>query len=270
MAIEFGPMTAAIGASVTGVSLAELDDGEAEQLRDGLATYGVLLFRDQPMTHEQHLAMGRRFGPLHVHPATRERDDVARELLRIHADGTTKHTAGFKWHSDVSCDVEPPMASILTLHTVPSTGGDTLFANTQAAYDDLSEPIQEFLATLSAVHSGAQVYTGRFGLAPPEGKTFPLTEHPVVRTHSETGRKGLFVNENFTSHIVGLRPSESDALLAMLYAHIASPYYQCRFTWEEHSVAFWDNRSVQHLAIWDYFPQTRSGWRVTISGDKPI
>lgn len=269
MTIDFTPMTRSVGARVDGVTLADVTQEEADELRDGLATYGVLCFRDQPMTHEQHLDLGRKFGPLHVHPTAKKVDDRPEELLRIHADENTKHTAGFKWHSDVSCDDEPPMASILTLHTIPSTGGDTLFSSAQAAYDALSEPMQEFLLTLKAVHSGAQVYTGRFGVEPPPGSSFPLAEHPVVRTHPETGRKGLFVNENFTSHIVGLRPEESDALLAMLYAEMASPNHQCRFSWEEHSVAFWDNRSVQHLAIWDYFPQTRSGWRVTVAGDRP-
>lgn len=269
MVISFDPVTAAGGALVTGVELATVDESAAAELRAGLLEYGVLLFRDQPMTHDEHLALGRRFGELHLHPIERVKSDTPPELLRIHADADTKFTAGFKWHSDVSCDEEPPMGSILTLHTVPPTGGDTLFSNMYAAFDALSASMQALLETLTAVHSGAQVYTGRFGRQPPPGKEYPTAEHPVVRTHPESGRKALFVNENFTSRIVGLTPAESDTLLGMLYTHITNPYFVTRFSWEPHSVAFWDNRCTQHIALWDYYPETRSGWRVTIAGDRP-
>jgi len=278
MGIEFTPITTTVGAYVDGVTLAGINAEEAAALGQGLVEFGALFFRNQPMSHEEHLALGRHFGPLHLHPtATRKSGaegsgppPAPEGLLRIHADERTKHSAGFKWHSDVSCDEQPPLASILTLHTVPPRGGDTLFTDTQAAFDALSEPLQAFLAPLQAVHSGARVYTDRFGIQPPAGETFPQAEHPVIRTHPESGRKGLFVNENFTSHIVGLERWESDEILAMLYRHLANPYFQCRFAWEEDSVAMWDNRSMQHLALWDYFPETRSGWRVTVAGDRPV
>jgi taurine dioxygenase len=271
MGIDITPVGRTIGAMVEGVSLAGLGADEAEAVRRAMVDHGVLFLRDQPLTHAEHLALGRCFGPLHHHPTAMAQEvQVPPGLLRIHADERTRHSAGFKWHSDVSCDEEPPMASILTLHTVPSRGGDTLFCDTEAAFDALSAPFQAFLDGLTAVHSGAQVYTGRFGLQPPAGQTFPQAEHPIVRTHPESGRKGLFVNENFTSHIVGLERWESDELLAMLFGHLASPYFQVRFTWEPHSVVIWDNRRVQHLAIWDYHPETRSGWRVTVAGDRPF
>ena len=275
MGIEINPVGGTIGAEVGGVTLASAGPDETAALQAAMVDHGVLYLRDQPMSHEQHLALGRAFGPLHHHPTAMASGRagggaaVPDGLLRIHADERTTHTAGFKWHSDVSCDEEPPMASILTLHTVPTRGGDTLFSDAEAAYDALSAPFQAFLDGLTAVHSGAQVYTDRFGLRPPEGKTFPQAEHPVVRTHPESGRKSLFVNENFTSHIVGLERWESDEVLTMLYRHLANPYHQFRFTWEPDSVLIWDNRRVQHLAVWDYHPETRSGWRVTVAGDKP-
>lgn len=269
MSFSISALTANCGASVSEIELATLDDAEVVELRDALTRYGVLVFRDQAMTQDEHVALGRKFGELHHHPSASD-SKLPAGMIRIHADGNSTFTAGFKWHSDVSCDPEPPMGSILALHTVPDGGGDTLFANMHAAYDALSDPIKQLLDGLTAVHSGAQVYTGRFGRQPEAGQQFPEAEHPVVRVHPETGRKALFVNENFTSHIVGLSTDESDAILSMLYEHIASPYFQCRFSWEPQSVAFWDNRSVQHLAVWDYFPQTRSGFRVTIAGDEPL
>jgi len=190
----------------------------------------------------------------------------------IHADANSKRVAGESWHSDVSCEERPPMGSILRIHTLPETGGDTLFASMYAAYEALSEPMQRFLEGLTAVHDGAPYYrsvNARIG-RDDGGRSYPRAEHPVVRTHPESGRKALFVNEMFTTHIVGLSRQESDALLGFLFEHIRQPQFQCRFRWEKNSVAFWDNRCVQHQAIWDYWPRTRSGFRVTIRGERPV
>jgi len=170
---------------------------------------------------------------------------------------------------DVSCDAEPPMGSILYLKEVPPEGGDTLFASMYAAYDKLSPPIKQLVEGLTAIHDGEPVYRGRFGYAATE-KGFPKAEHPVVRTHPVTGRKALFVNRNFTTQIKELSRLESDALLEMLYRHAETPEFQCRFRWQPNSVAFWDNRCAQHHAMWDYFPQHRHGYRVTIKGDRPF
>ena len=161
------------------------------------------------------------------------------------------------------------MGSILYLHTVPEVGGDTLFASMYAAWEALSEEMKRFLDPLVAVHESEHVYKGRYEDGEMRRNSYPRAEHPVVRTHPVTGRKALFVNSGFTTRIKGLRRAESDAVLRMLFEHVKDARFQCRFRWRPHSVAFWDNRCVQHLAIWDYYPQTRSGVRVTIAGDRP-
>jgi taurine dioxygenase len=161
------------------------------------------------------------------------------------------------------------MGSILYLQEVPPVGGDTLFASMYAAYEALSEPIKRLLETLTAVHDGAHYYRDRYGDRPREGG-YPRAEHPVVCTHPVTGRRLLFVNRSFTTHVPALSPAESDAILELLYRHIETPEFQCRFSWRPGSVAFWDNRCVQHQAIWDYYPQRRHGHRVTIQGERPV
>jgi taurine dioxygenase len=177
--------------------------------------------------------------------------------------------AGEVWHSDVSCDAEPPMGSILYMHELPPVGGDTLFASMYAAYEALSEPLKRFLEPLTAMHEGEHVYRGRYGVDD-QGKTFPRAEHPVIRTHPVSGRKVLFVNSGFTTRIVQLKRTESDALLQFLFRHVETPEFHCRFRWRANSVAFWDNRCVQHHAMWDYYPQRRHGHRVTVRGDRPF
>ena len=161
------------------------------------------------------------------------------------------------------------MGSILYLTEIPPIGGDTLFASMYAAYERLSDPIKALVEGLTATHDGEPVYRGRFGYALPE-KGFPQAVHPVVRTHPVTGRKALFVNGNFTTRIDGLGKIESDALLQMLCRHAETAEFQCRFRWQKNSIAFWDNRCVQHHAMWDYYPQHRHGYRVTVEGDKPF
>ena len=150
----------------------------------------------------------------------------------------------------------------------PDGGGDTLYADMYLAYELLSEPMQEFLGTLTAVHDGALPYVGSYGTTPPEGG-YPRNEHPVVVTHPETGRKVLYVNSGFTSRIKGLAPAESRALLDFLFRHIAeTPRLACRVRWEPNTLTFWDNRCTQHHAIWGYYPNRRYGERVSIVGDQ--
>ena len=144
-----------------------------------------------------------------------------------------------------------------------------MFANMYAAYEALSPPMRDFLAGLTAVHDGEKLYRGRY-TSDDRGRVYPRAEHPVVRTHPVTGRQALFVNSFFTTRIVQLRAEESDALLQFLFRHIETPEFACRFRWEKNSVAFWDNRSAQHHALWDYFPHTRHGYRVTVKGDRPF
>ena len=270
--IQVKPLTPVLGAEITDIDLtATLSNRQVEELHAALAAHQVLFFRDQRIDLEQQKRLGRHFGDLHIHPNTPGPEGHP-EILPIHADGQSKRANGENWHSDVSCDVEPPLGSILHLHTVPLVGGDTIFASQTAAYDALTPAFQTFLGGLTATHSGDRSYrrTNKLLGIDDSQRVFPQAVHPVVRTHPVTGRKALFVNENFTMHINELSPPESRAVLDFLYAHSTKPAFQVRFSWQPHSVAFWDNRAVQHIAMWDYFPQVRSGYRVTIKGDRPF
>ncbi|HEY8521542.1 MAG TPA: TauD/TfdA family dioxygenase [Gammaproteobacteria bacterium] len=267
------PLNPVIGAELHGFDLKEeLTDEDVETIRGALNRYGVVFFRDQDITPEQQLRFGRRFGELHVHPTVRGKPrEEWTELLPVHADERTARVVGDKWHTDVSCDEKPPYASILHLHTVPETGGDTLFSSMYAAYEALSEPMKRFLDPLTATHDGAPNYADRARRDPESGRhrVDPVAVHPVIATHPYTGRKTIYVNSIFTVRINELEPAESDAVLAFLFAHVARPEFQCRFRWRRNSIAFWDNRAVQHYAVWDYYPAVRSGYRVTIRGDRP-
>ena len=257
-----------IGTELSGVTLTDLDDTGVDELKRLVAERGVLFFRDQHMTLAEQVAFGARLGELHIHPAAKAPDGFP-EVLLVHTDENSKFTAGGGWHTDVSCDARPPALSMLRIEQTPPAGGDTIWASMYEAYDALSPSMQEYLCTLTAVHAGDRAYRDRYGYT--GDREFPMSEHPVVRTHPVTGRKGLYVNMGFTSHIVQLKQRESSALLRFLYDHIAYGIrFQVRFQWEPHSVAIWDNRCVQHHASWDYYPETRHGYRVTTTGEEPF
>lgn len=268
--IEVTKLTPYIGAEIGGVDLSRpLGNQQFQEVHDALMENLVIFFRDQDLTHDQHKDFARRFGRLAIHPSTIPIEGH-RDIVAIHADENSKHAAGEDWHTDMSCCEVPPMGSILRLTEIPPHGGDTLFASMYAAYDRLSPAMREFLSGLVAVHDGNPIFGGN-GNTPRDGSArFPVTEHPVVRTHPVTGRKMLFVNYEFTTRIKGLSKPESDALLQMLFRHIETPELHCRFRWRPNSVAFWDNRCVQHHAMWDYFPQRRHGYRVTIEDDRKL
>jgi taurine dioxygenase len=265
--IEVRPLTPVLGAEVGGVDLTKpLADAAVADLHRALAEHLVIFFRDQLLDFESHKTLARHFGGIHIAPSTAPwRVPGHPEITIIHADKDSKFVAGEDWHSDMSCDPEPPMGSILYLHTVPEFGGDTVFSSMYAAYDALSPRMKQYLEGLTATHDAIV----GFGGITPEGMKLPRSTHPVVRTHPVTGRKALYVNRGFTTRIDGIPKEESAALLSFFFQHIQRPEFQCRFRWRPHSVAFWDNRALQHSAIWDYFPQTRSGYRIQISGDRP-
>jgi taurine dioxygenase len=269
--IEVKKLTPTIGAEIFGADLnQELGNQQFQEIHDALMENLVIFFRDQKLTPDQQKAFGSRFGRLHVHPAAPGLVEGHPEILVIKADEKSQRVAGEDWHSDVSCDPEPPLGSILYMHEIPANGGgDTLFANTYAAYEALSEPVKRLLDDMTAIHEGEHVYRGRYGVDD-RGKQYPRAEHPVIRTHPVTGRKGLFVNRVFTTRIAQLKRNESNAVLEMLYRHIETPEFHCRFKWQPGSVAFWDNRCAQHHAMWDYYPLRRYGHRVTVCGDKPF
>jgi len=270
--IEVKKLTPVIGAEIHGVDLAQpLGNQQFQEIHDALMENLVIFFRDQKISIAQHKDFGRKFGRLHVHPNAKHMVEGEPEILVIKADETSKHVAGEEWHSDVSCDPEPPMGSILYLTEVPPDGGgDTMFANTYAAFEALSAPMQRFLEGLTAHHDSLKAHSYRRKATDRDDIHFPNATHPVVRTHPVTGRKGLFVNRGFTVRIEGLKRHESDALLEMLWRHIETPEFACRFKWRANSIAFWDNRAAQHHALWDYYPNKRYGHRVTVCGDKPF
>ncbi len=267
---EVSPVGATIGAEVTGVDLtAPLDDELVAELRRALCDHKVLFFRDQPVTPAQHVAFARRFGTLEQHPFIPGHDEHP-ELVRF---AKSADVGGYEngWHSDVSWRATPSMGAVLHATSVPATGGDTLFADMYAAYEGLDPDLQARLDGRVAVHDFMQA----FGHQVPASELdavrarYPQVEHPVVRTHPETGRKLLYVNHFFVSHVVGLDPEESAALLDLLCATAAQVEYQCRFRWTPDAVAFWDNRAVQHYAASDYWPDLRVMERASIVGDRP-
>jgi taurine dioxygenase len=263
-------LTPHIGAEIQGVDLSKpIPEPQARDIDRALLDWKVLVFRDQSLTREQHKAFGRRYGKLHVHPMQHlyERDP---EILPVKTTAGSAYTAGDGWHSDVTCDPIPPLGSMLYISETPECGGgDTLFADMYLAYELLSEPVKAFLDGLTAVHDGALPYVGSYKSKAPEGG-YPRSEHPVVIRHPETGRKVLYVNSGFTSHIVGLSRPESRAVLDMLFRHIDStPRLYGRVEWQPNTLTFWDNRCTQHHAVWDYYPHSRYGERVSILDDRP-
>ena len=262
-------LTKPIGTEVQGITLTEVDDAGVEELKTLVAERGVLFFRDQEMSLAQQVELGRRFGELHLHPAAKAPEGFP-EVLTVHTDADSKYTAGNGWHTDVSCDERPPGLSMLRLEQTPPTGGDTMWASMYEAYDTLSSSMQEYLLTLTAIHSGDKAYVGRYS-SRTDTPDYPVNVHPVIRTHPVSGRRALYVNSGFTVKIKELSQRESEAMLNFLYDHIAyGVRFQVRFNWEPHSIAMWDNRCVQHHAAWDYFPETRSGFRVTTRGERPF
>lgn len=269
------PLAPTIGAEISGISLAEpLDPDLRDDLNRALLEWKVLFFRGQHLTAAQQSAFARHWGDLETHPfATTDsflRPDDAPEVVRLEKG---EKAGGYEnvWHSDVTWRLNPSLGSVLQAIEVPDVGGDTLWADMAAAYDGLSDEIKDRIDPLAAVHDWVNTFGRSMDQATRDRlrPDFPAAEHPVVRTHPETGRKMLYVNVAFTQHIVGLAPHESEELLDFLYRQATHPEYQCRFRWAPGDVAFWDNRSTQHYASSDYFPHRRVMERVTIIGDRP-
>ena len=279
--IEVRPLAGSLGAELSGVAVAAaLDDATLRALRDALLRYGVVVLRDQKLTRAAQLAFARQLGTPELHPIANGMAEHP-ELIRVLKPAGERAFFGTSWHTDNSFFEKPTSLTILYGETVPPVGGDTIYASMELAYETLSAPMKALLEPLVAVHSASRAYDPRTtGDAKYKGEA-PITytysdaiyaevEHPVVRTHPETGRKSLYVNAMFTQRIVGLASHESDALLAMLYAHVARPEFSCRLRWSPGSLALWDNRSVQHYAIDDYADFERVMYRVTLEGTRPV
>jgi taurine dioxygenase len=267
--IGIAPLAATIGAELSGVDLGHLDDATFAEVERAFLAYKVIFFRDQDITTEQHLAFAERFGELEEHPFLRAKDGY-QKIVEFAKD---ERVIGVEnvWHHDVTWRTQPSLGSVLRAVDVPRVGGDTLFADMCAAYEGLDEKLKRRIDGAVAVHD----FSHSFGLAmSPEELAvqqakYPPARHPLVRTHPATGRRCLYVNAIFTSHVEGLPADESRALLEHLYRQADVPEYQCRFRWQKNSIAFWDNRAVQHYAVSDYDPQRRVMERVTIIGDDP-
>lgn len=270
--IEVRPYAPNLGAEVRGITLGNgVAAKELRELRKAFLEYQVLFFRDQEeIPPERHIEFGRLFGELHAHPAAPAMDGYP-EIFEIHAHRESKVANGEFWHSDVSCDEIPPLGTMLQLHILPPTGGDTMFSDMYAAWESLPAPMQDRLSSLTATHESEHVYKGRYADRGQDDQEIscPTAVHPVVRTHPDTKRKALYVNRAFTTRINELSAAESRALLDQLFDHSEQTDFQIRFRWSLNDMAFWDNRCCMHRAIWDYWPAERKGRRVTIKGDRP-
>jgi alpha-ketoglutarate-dependent taurine dioxygenase len=284
--LEITPLSGTIGAELRGVDLKRpLDADAVRDIRQALVDFKVIFFPGQHLSADEHKAFALQFGQITnahpVVPGVGEHKEVfeidytkARQLFD--AQTTEKYgKARNPWHTDVTFMDHPPLGSVLNAIVIPEAGGDTVFADTQAAYDALSEPFRAFLGGLHAVHDGRpsfQNLLNQLGEGEWDGEritSIPPVIHPVVRTHPESGRKSLFVNPGFTDRIDELERRESDALLDFLYAHMTRQEFLVRYLWDEGDLGFWDNRSTMHYAVSDYGTAHRVIQRVTIQGDRP-
>ncbi len=275
MTISATPLTPVIGALVSGIDLARpLGPGDAATLTDLLHRHLVLFFENQALSPALQRDLAASFGQLHIHPIYPHVAEVPEIIvLDTHADNLPDND---NWHTDVTFIETPPLGAILSAQRLPPTGGDTLWASGIAAYDALSAPWRDFLAGLDAEHDFVKSFPlERYAGTDERGRWFeaqarhPPVRHPVIRTHPVTGRKALFVNEGFTTKILGLTARESEATLRFLFEHVARPEFTLRWRWREGDVAFWDNRVTQHYATADYLPARRVMHRATILGDRP-
>ena len=268
------PYSPNLGGVITGIDLSKpISNSELKFIKKAFNQFQVLFFQQQfEIPPEIQVRLGKSFGPLHEHPAAPTMKGYP-EIFEIHTHKNSKISNGTEnFHSDVSCDVEPPLGTMLQLHILPECGGDTMFVNMYSAYDTLSHAMKKFLSSLSAWHESDHFYKGRYterGVSD-EDISYPSSLHPIIRTHPGTKRKALFVNRMFTTRIEGLEKEESNTLLKFLFDHSEQIAFQIRYRWNKNDMAFWDNRCTLHKAIWDYHPMERKGRRVTIKGDRPV
>ena len=277
LTMEIQPLGPAIGAVVSHIDLTRpLPLAQRDALHAALLQHQVLFFENQPVTPEQQRDLAAQFGPLHIHPVYRNIPEVP-EIIVLDTDDNNPPDND-NWHTDITFTEAPAQAALLSARQLPPLGGDTLWASNVAAFEALSAPWQRLLSGLNAEHDFVKSFPAwRFARTPEERVRWeaavakhPPVLHPVIRTHPETGQQGLFVNEGFTTRIVELSATESDAVLRQLFAHISKPEFTVRWRWKVGDLAFWDNRSTQHYACANYLPHRRVMHRATVLGDRPF
>ena len=270
-------LSGALGAEINGIDLKDTSVENFKKINKLLLEHKVIFFRNQNITAEEQLELAKHFGPLEKHVYVKGREDYP-EIVRIIKKPHEKNQWGENWHSDVSYNVKPTKAVILRSVKIPPVGGDTMFANMELAWETLDKNIKEKIKDKKAVHSslGGAFFTDEYEAMESNGNNKEYSnEHPIVRTHPDTGKKILFVNWTYTKKIIGLEKNESDKILEKIFEHQARLDLTCRFRWTENAVAIWDNRSVQHYAISDFFPGRGLGYerimdRIAIEGDRPL
>ncbi len=273
------PIAASLGAEIEGVDLSQdLDDEVIADIRQALLDHLVIFFHGQDITPEQHLAFARRFGTLNLHDQVKGMDAYP-EIIEVRKEPEDERNFGGAWHGDVTYLEEPPLGSILYALEVPPVGGDTLWANQYLAFETLSDGMRAMLdAADDDPHPGQdlRVYSRRTGARIPQSRSAPdataeyETEHPLIRTHPETGRKALFVSGLFTPRFKDMTEEESQPLIDFLMNQATREEFTCRFRWKAGDIAFWDNRATLHYALNDYSGYRRVMHRVTINGDRPF
>ena len=272
--MQIKPIAGALGAEISGIDLTgDVTAEDYRAIRALLVEHEVIFFRNQDVSPAQQHALASSFGPLQTHPAYATVEGFPEiTILESTADKPSKIEC---WHSDMTFRQHPPMGTVLRSKVIPEKGGDTLWSSMTSAYDGLSAQMQTFLAELTAVHDfsyGFKESLAEQGGAERQARAVadkPPVHHPVIRTHPESGKKVIFVNPLFTTHIAGLPAAESRAILEFLYQHNTTPEFTCRFAWEANCIAIWDYRSTQHKPVNDYFPAYRCLERIVIDGDKP-
>lgn len=252
--VQARPLAAALGAELSGLNLADLDEDGFEQLHAALLEHLVVFLPGQNLTPDQHRSLGHRFGEIEIHPYIPKLDDAHPEIVVLRSD---QGGIADVWHTDVTFSASPPKLSILNMNECPPVGGDTIWSNQARVFDALSAPMQQMLLSLTAVHTAAVF-----------GHPEQQFDHPLVRRHPETGRSSLYANRQFTKRIPQLSKSESEALLNYLWTFSEQPQFNCRYSWSKGTIGIWDNRITQHYVVND-FVGARTISRVTVIGDHP-
>ena len=271
-------LSGALGAEISGIDLTDTSDQNFKKINDLLLEHKVIFFRDQPITNEQQIALAAKFGPLETHAYVKGLKDHP-EIVRIIKGKEEKNQWGENWHSDVSYNSKPTKAVILKSVKIPPVGGDTCFSNMELAWETLDPKIQSKIINKKAVHSslGAEFFIDNYKyMEGNEKRNYDSysNEHPIVRTHPETGKKILYVNSMYTKKILDLEENESEDILSEIFRHQERLDFTCRFKWTENAVAIWDNRSTLHQGLTDFFPGRGLGHervmdRIAVEGDNP-